>query len=513
MTDVYDVCVVGAGPAGLAASIQLAESGRRVALVESGFDGFSENAQELSDAEVNTPHSHSAMQDAVCRRLGGTSAVWGGRCVPLDAIDFEKRDFITHSGWPIPPADLEPFYPAACEFLGVGPPAFDVASCTGLRTNNVPLSDGFVDANGIRATQLERWSGYPHAWRRHRKEIIKSRSIELIAGFTCVGFSHEALGGSVKEGFLASTSPSVAGLRTVRAKVFVLACGGVESTRLILNSIADPQGLKLSAPNLVGRFYMGHPSGKIADIALDGDAMKTIYGFEKDHGVYVRRRITFEPSVLRDERLLNIAFWLDNPVLADPQHGSGVLSAAYLALASPVLGKWLAPAAIRNKILQATTSDARSHLINCVRDPVRAIAFSSRYAYQRYMAVPRIPGFFTYNRANRYALHFHSEKVPNWNSRIELADAVDRLGRTARTSLENSIREQSVDGYHQLGTLRAGKSPESGVTDGFGRLHGTNNVFVASSAVFPTSGQANPTLTLVAFAYRQSKHIDALLRS
>src|SRR5258708_6656525 len=176
------------------------------------------------DPPVWRPRFSSRRQAAVCRRLGGTSAVWGGRCVPLDAIDFEKRDFITHSGWPIPPADLEPFYPAACEFLGVGPPAFDVASCTGLRTNNVPLSDGFVDANGIRATQLERCSGYPHAWRRHRKEIIKSRSIELIAGFTCVGFSHEALGGSVNEGFRASTSPSVAGLSTVMCKVFVLAC-------------------------------------------------------------------------------------------------------------------------------------------------------------------------------------------------------------------------------------------------------------------------------------------------
>ena len=551
MSEVHDVCVIGAGPAGIAVAIRLSELGHKVALVESGFENFNATAQELSNAELTNAKSHALMTDAVVRILGGTSAVWGGRCVPYDPIDFETRDYVEHSGWPITNADLRPYYISACEFLGVGEPSFNVRNCTALETRDLLFSDTFRSGNSLCGNRLERWSQRPRIWSTYRSRVLRNRRIDLISGFTCIGFLHGVLGNPVSHALLLSTLGGETAPRKLNAQQFVIACGGIESTRLILNSIKNPQGIKVPVRDIIGRFYMGHPSGKIADIELAGDPSKTIFNFEKDGNVYVRRRITFPSSALDRESLLNIAFWLDNPNIADPQHGNGVLSAAYLAIASPLFGRYLAPAAIRNSILKSGVSDTFAHLKNCLVHPFDTVGFCTQFAYRRYIRRPRLPGFFVHNRTNRYALHFHSEQVPNRNNEIALIHDKDKLGlRRVRITLEwspqdldsivrahvrldkllveqgigrlwfrypmdtvsEAIRQQAVDGFHQIGTLRMGNDPRTSATDCNGRIRGTTNVFVASSAVFPTSGQANPTLTLIAFALKQSEYIHRCLK-
>lgn len=547
----YDACVIGAGPAGLTMALELAEHGLTVVLVESGGEGYDEAAQRLSDAEIVTPDSHDVMEDAVRRGLGGTSALWGGRCVPLDPIDFESRDFIDGSGWSLSASELSQYYTRACEILGVGDAAFEVDECRTLVTRGRQLSPMFADTDTIRATQLERWSRSPNIWLAYKDKVWMHPRITVQSGLTCVGFRQTQMDCSVTEALFESTSLAQSESKKIKADVFVVACGGVESTRLILNSICDPLGLKLQSPKLVGRYYMGHPSGKIADIELYGDATKTLYGFENDGGVYVRRRITFRPDTLREEKLLNIAFWLDNAPLSDWRHGSSVLSAAYLALTAPVLGRFLAPAAIRKHIAGKHGVQRMRHVLNCMRSPVRTFLFCIQFLWQRYLVTPRLPGFFTFSDTNRYALHFHAEQSPSWNSFITLSDETDAHGlRRARIELKwsmqdidsiirahsvldqalqsagigrliyryppaelaQAIHEQAVDGFHQLGTLRMSTDSSNGVTDHLGRLFGTQNVFVASSAVFPTSGQANPTLALVALAVRQAEHLSKIFQ-
>lgn len=546
---VYDVCVIGAGPAGIVASLELADAGLSVVLVESGIEGFNSCAQRLSDAVVTTPLSQSVMVDAVRRGLGGTSVLWGGRCVPLDEIDFEQRDFVPDSGWPLKESDILPFYQRACEFLGVVNADFNVNSCAHLANAAQQLSANFKDSDNMSAVNLERWCREPNAWVTHKHTIQTNSRITVLSNFTCVGFFQASLNGAVSEAVVRSTGPDQANLLNIKAKVFVIACGGIESTRLVLNSMDNCLGLKLTSATLVGRYYMGHPSGKIADISLSGDPKKTIYGFERDSDVYVRRRITFSPRILRENSLLNIAFWLDNAPLADWRHGNGVLSAAYLALTLPFISGFLAPAAIRKRMLGSRGIEITHHVWNCLRQPLKTVAFCLKFFYQRYMSKPRVPGFFTFSENNIYALHYHAEQVPNCNSTITLADEVDSHGlRKARIALRWSyqdidsiirshsvldaelqetgagrliyrypvetlreiIHDQAMDGYHQIGTLRMGTDPSTGVTDSFGMIFGTSNCYVASSAVFPTSGQANPTLSIVALAIRQAKHIIAV---
>jgi len=543
---VYDACVVGAGPAGITAAIELAERGLSVVLVESGTEGYNAEAQRLSDAVITTTNSHGIMADAVHRGLGGTSLLWGGRCVPLDAIDFEQREFVAESGWPLTNSDLRPFYQRASEILGVGAANFTVGTSEALITDKQLLSSNFKDSETLCATELERWSREPNIWVSQKSKLQSHPRITILSGLTCIGLRQTKLDASVSEILVQSTGVGQSESACIKAKVFILACGGIECTRLVLNSIREPLGLKLISSEFVGRYYMGHPSGKIADIELSGDPNQTLYGFERDGSVYVKRRITLSPATLRQESILNIAFWLDNAPISDWRHGSGVLSAAYLALTAPFFGGFLAPAAIRKRVAGEKGGGKMRHVWNCLRSPLKTAIFCTRFFYQRYIARPRVPGFFTFSGNNRYALHYHAEQVPNWNSTISLSDEKDIHGlNRVRIALEWSlqdiesiikahevldialqkdgigrliyyypisllqkeIKEQAVDGFHQIGTLRMAADPSKGVTDPYGRLYGTSNCYIASSAIFPTSGQANPTLALVALAIRQAEHI------
>jgi choline dehydrogenase-like flavoprotein len=322
--------------------------------------------------------------------------------------------------------------------------------------------------------------------------------------------------------------------------------------RLLLNgNRRHPQGIGNSNDQL-GRFYMGHISGKIASIKFQTPQQSTISGFVRDaEGVYCRHRLVIGERAQQEHALLNCAFWLDNPPPANAAHRNGILSAAYLALSTPVLRELLAPEAIRQSLVDhPDKTGLGSHLQNVLRDLPAAAGFLAPFLAGRYFRKRRIPGFFLHSRSNEYALHYHGEQAPNPQSRILLDDTSDELGvRRARIDLRfdsqdydsimrshrivdmrlkslgigelhytsdipmDSIKRQARDGFHQIGGARMSRNPQEGVVDANCRLHAVPNLHVASSAVFPTSGQANPTLTIVALAMRLASRLTKALRS
>jgi choline dehydrogenase-like flavoprotein len=89
--------------------------------------------------------------------------------------------------------------------------------------------------------------------------------------------------------------------------------------------------------------------------------------------------------------------------------------------------------------------------------------------------------------------------------RVEPADWLSEPGRRWRT--DPLVSAHAIAGYHHMGTTRMADDPKRGVTDPQGRLHGTDNLYIAGSSLFPTSGWANPTLTIAAFSLRTADHI------
>jgi choline dehydrogenase-like flavoprotein len=536
-----EVVVVGSGPMGIVVGLELADKGHRVLLVESGAVRFDREAQELSRQAGNDPwHVPSSL--AVRRGVGGTSATWGGRCVPFDRIDFEPRAVLPNALWPVEYDEMAPYLGRACEWARCGRPVFSALELPELAGRS--MIQGFPDGD-VLTTSLERWSLPTRFGRVYRERLERSAQLELITGLTCTHIACDPQTGDVDHLVLRSLA---GGQAVARGRRYVLATGGLETTRLLMASNDVHSAGIGNASGHLGRWYMAHVEARVARAHLTTPAESTIYAHERDaEGVYVRRRFTFSPAFQRRKGLPNAAIWFVNPPMGEPGHGSGILSGVYLTLVSPV-GRFMLTDAIR----QAGTKTSvpvrkRDHLRNIVRDLGPATRFALNFSYRRFLKPGRkAPGFFVRSAANVYPLDYHGEHLPNPDSRVLLTSERDALGvRRIRTemrfsdedvaSVERAMRELDAalrdagvghleylfddiaagvreclregSGYHQTGTTRMAASAADGVVDANLAVFGSENLFVASTSTFPTSSQANPTLTGIAFALRLAQHL------
>lgn len=529
---IWDLCVVGTGPVGMALALELDRLGRDVLVLEAGGDEMDAASAAASRAEIVDPQRHASMDIAVVRALGGTSWTWGGRCVPFDPIDWMSREFVGDASWPISEEEIRPYYKRSAEYLLCGSDMF-----------TVPY--GRELTGGLTLDAVERWARNSRIIVEHRGRIAASKHIHLSLKSTVTSLNLSEDGSQVR----CITVVTERGLRKVKARRIVLAMGGVETTRLLLDTQRNWPTHFGGADGPLGRYYMGHISGKIASIRFDDPAGIADLDFKLDGcGAYYRRRFMLRREVQIEHRLLNTAFWPDNPPLYDPTHGSGVLSAVFLALAFPPAGRRLLPEAIRLAHTGPRPYRLGAHVRNAVLGLPRGIRDVYRILNERFLKKPRKPGFIVPNRGGKYALHYHAEQIPQRESRITLSDDTDQFGvrravidlRFSRQDVESviashrvldkALREngigsieywypaeqleekvygQAADGFHQAGTTRMGADPATSVVDGNLRVHGVDNLYVASSSVFVTTGQANSTLLAVALGVRLAQQLAA----
>jgi hypothetical protein len=516
----------------MALALELERLGRDVLVLEAGGAEMSPAAGEASRARIVDPQRHAPMEIAVVRALGGTSWTWGGRCVAFDEVDWMSRDFVPEGTWPISGEEVRPYYKRAAEYLLCGSDAFSVPYRREL-------------SHGLTLDGVERWARNSRVILEHRDRFLRSERIRVSLNTTVTGL--ELNGGGTEVASLLVATPR--GPRKVKARRVVLAMGGVETTRLLLQTQRSWPGHFGGVDGPLGRYYMGHISGKIASIQFDDPTAIRDLDFKLDDcGAYYRRRFMLSADVQIGNRLLNTAFWPDNPPLYDPTHRSGVLSAVFLALAWPPLGRRLLPEAIRLAHTGPKPYRIGEHVRNALLGVPGGMKDVYRIVKDRFIAKPRKPGFLVPNRGGRYALHYHAEQIPQRDSRITLGDETDQFGvpravidfrfsdqdvRSVIDShriLDNTLRAngigsvqywypaielpekvyaQAADGFHQAGTTRMGTDPASSVVDPELRVHGIQNLYVASSSVFSTTGQANSTLLAVALAVRLAERMAA----
>jgi choline dehydrogenase-like flavoprotein len=533
-----EVAIVGAGAMGVALAIRLSGRIGRIVLIEAGGAQFNSNDNlSFFKAERVEDPRHAPTELYRRRMLGGTTSVWGGRCIPFDREDFEPTP--DRPGWPIEFTEVDAYVPDALEFLDAGRSIFSAAAA--LPGHPVPLDRPL---NDLDLGRVERYSKPTDVWRKWRSHITRSSNVTVIQQAACTGVLTNAAGTRVAA--LEVRTPSQRRHKIVSETV-VLACGGLETPRLLLASRSTRSHGLGNERDLVGRFYMTHLVSSAENVgalrfALPGMARAFDFNRTTD-GVYARRMILLSPDARRRERLPNIAFRPSRPPVDNALHRDPVLSAMFLArrlLIPPEYARSLTAKLGRVPTLQIW----QEHGGNVVADIPGLVRFSGNWLARRVLASRKLPSVFLYRKDGRYPLEFNAEQMPNSDSRVMLGADADSLGmprlvvqwRFRDTELDaicrayrvlasavaksglgevqldpelpDSVRGALVpQGGHHIGTVRMSADASTGVVDTNAEVFGTRGLFVAGAAVLPTSGFANPTLTALALAFRLAEHL------
>lgn len=526
-----DVCIVGAGPAGIALALQCETRGLSVCLVDAG--GYKPKRVEpaLTNIDILDEEHHAPLAHAVRQAFGGTSWAWGGGCVPFDPIDFEQREYVPHSGWPISYKEIAGWYGAAAQVLGCGSADF-----------SLPGPDWALD--GIEVNHIERISTQTNLAKLYRRHVETSSNIWACLKTSVVGFELDPTG---TRAVALKTAGNPGFVPRSEATVYVLACGGVRTTHCLLNLQTEwPQHFGgVGGP--LGRYYMGHIVGEIATLIFNNEVDASSFLFNGTVGSSYLRQFRIGDGIQQRLGLLNTHFTLRVPPLEDHRHENGALSLLLLLAMIPSLRENVQSDRFRKAFRDRSTVEWRDHLTNILRKPGSTAAEIFQHIQRKTRSVIKAP-FLSYNRGGRYSLHYHAEQTPNPESRMRLLHSTEQPYSLPRLLIDYRVTKQDAhsviraheildatlrksgighleywheptdrlaavmalasDGYHQVGTTRMGLNANGAIVDRNARIHGLTNVFIASSSVFPTTGRANPTLHIVALAARLAHHLS-----
>jgi choline dehydrogenase-like flavoprotein len=498
-----DVCIIGAGAAGITLAREFINSPFRVVLLESGGMEYEQETQNLYEGQ-SIGQSFKDLTACRLRYFGGTTNIWGGWCLPLDAIDFEPRDDLPNHGWPFPKSHLDPWYRRAQRVCQLGPYDYRPSSW-GITPDKVPppfsgpdfeckiLQENYLRFGPVYASALReapQTTTYLHANAFNLATTENGRQVKELAVKTLSGNEF-----------------------AVRARIYVLATGGIENARLLLASGKEGGAGVGNAHDLVGRFLMVHlvyPGGVIIPVH---PRMTFDFRTHVDHSFLSFIGLTAES--MRRRHLPNIMIhWSYN--------------------FSPV--KEAADAVKRLADLERSGGSWLADLSTVVHNFEGLAEFGTRKVlFGEGVPVEAMP------------VGCASEQQPNPQSRISLGHKVDRLGMRevvvdwqlvpedkngAAETLKLLALEVGRSGFgrlhplvtedgpwpegflgdqHHMGTTRMHRDPKLGVVDENCRVHSVANLYVAGSSVFPSTGASNPTLTIVAIALRLADHVKKQL--
>ncbi len=455
----YDVCIIGAGPAGLTIATELAYTGLHICVLESG----GERRAAFTDALKTAESTHLRIKHNSRERVfGGASTVWGGLSAPLDAIDLESRPW--SSGWPIAHDEMVRYWSAAERYRFPKPSAFDMSAVR----------------SGFAVTQLREklfLAVRPPFNFASLRAVFHRANVDVYLQATVTRLLSEWRAG--KRVITEARCRTAAGKEvTVRAAMFVLAAGGIENPRLLLvSAIGDEH-------DQVGRYFMNHPKGYAGRLLLHKPlAASCPYLPRSQDGRMVYAGLALPESRQRTDQLLN------SYVQLEPD------SALLARYALSIWRRLPAFAAPLFNLLRPRTVRLRWYADMEPRPENRITLGAARDAYGTPLPVVSY-ALGERDEATLEALH------------QTLCMEVTRLhlGRVEGTA-EEVLAAVVDDASHHLGGTRMGSDSRTAVVDADCRVYGTTNCYVAGGSLFPTSGSANPTYTIVALAIRLAEHL------
>lgn len=559
-----EVCIIGAGPAGLTLAQEFLRQDFQVCLLETGGLEPDDEIQSLSSGE--TVGNYTGLEVSRRRQVGGMSNEWtielsetdrGVRFTPLDEIDFEQRDGISYSGWCLERKTLEPYYERAQVAAHIGPFAYDADTWEDAEAPRLPIQGGRVQ------TSMFQFGNRNVFTETYRERVIKSSNIHLYTHGTAVELESNETAQTVKRVRIACLSGKQF---WIAARFFIVSSGAIESARLLLlSNKTQPNGLG-NDHDVVGRFFMDHPficTGEFTPAERQLFNKTSLYDRRVINGTQVMGKLALSSQTLREEQLLNMCsklfprypvyqmeaaravkkmFMSQYMELKQSSQSESVRSLRLLLKALTQGGK--SPQEIGQLLANIGTGFG-----DILKATYRAVVIDSLQ--------PNIPadmarcGWSEWKNKDRKFGYFEVwsliEQSPDPENRVTLSDQIDRLGcrkaklhwnwsdsdaariKRAQEILAEDISRSGLgklklyrrDGdkpfmmsptaHHHMGTTRMHHDPKQGVVDVNCQVHGLSNLFIASSAVFPTGGYANPTLTVLALAIRIADRVKDMM--
>lgn len=522
-----DLCIVGAGPAGISIALALADSHIRVALLERG--GAPGHPRGGDGGAVATSSGDFAVPPRFFARFGGAANEWivrlpwqqrGVRLLPLSPGDFEHRSWVPHSGWPIGWSDVERYYRLAHQRWGLGPFDYDPARWDAPS----PLPFG-LESHGFTAS-MEQF-GRPSYFKRWARERLRRSANVAVYEHAPVG----ALQGGPDRVERAEIDSLARARLSVVARAYVVAGGGFENPRLLLSS-RDGRGYG-NERDVLGRYFMEHlrvGAGTWFPANPTAFDEARVFDIRRVAGQMVMGKIVPTEALQREHQLLHSGtMLLPRPIASAQQDQDGLREALRMSRARDRHGvARVAASAVRGAAYLATVGAELA--LRQRRFPPHVDAGWSGLSRKG-------------SRFGSFWLEQQIEQAPNPQNRIQLTAGHDVFGRPlaaldwrwsdidvqslratqrllsttltagARGRFEPPAESEAFEittpagAFHPMGGTRMHSNPDSGVVDADARVHGVQNLFAAGSSVFTTGGYANPTLTIVALALRLAERL------
>lgn len=479
----YDVCIVGAGVAGITIAIELSKKGKKVALFEGGGKEYSEKSQSIYKAK-NTDSIYYGLRYCRLRYLGGTSNHWTGRKMLLQPIDFKERNLFPLPGWPIKKEELDKYKNKAFSILGLDEDMLDDPEIAELSSSSTMRSVGLdVSVPPLRFGK------------KYYNELQNSKNIDLFLNANLTDIKLNNSFNHVSKLSIKNYKNHTYGFS---GKQCILAMGAIENARLLLNCNTQiPKGIG-NHSDLVGRCFMEH--------------------FWIVMGRYSRnpKNSIWSPEHPIWSKLPQLEFFPTDKFVIDNKIMTSVI--AFQTASSESYGRLKA---IKEKLKEAA----------CISE-ISADLFRD---------------MFDFHCKGDGIITTLCEQSPNLDSRVTLGSEKDSLGlrravvnwnisdidkRTIRTLAKETAKEVArmdigrvrlmdyimsddvelkPDGHcHQMGTTRMSHLPKDGVVDVNSKVFGIDNLFVAGSSIFPTGGGVNPTVSIIQLSLRLAEHLLTL---
>ena len=501
-----DVCIVGAGAAGITLARELAGGSHSVVVLESGGFEFAEEEANLYEGAVSGLPYH--LTGSRLRFFGGSTNHWAGQSRPLDEADFEKRSWVRNSGWPFGRDELMAHYRRAQGICDLGPFRYDAKWWF----DRMPGVDSLIETDDV-GTAIFQIGPATKFGAKFRKVLVDAENVNLVLHANVVNVRTQ--GRRVTGVDVKTLEGNEFG---VDAEVVVLALGGIDNARILLASRdRSPAGVG-NQNDLVGRYFMDHSLISVGRLVLsDAAPVPDLYYFvglpmrradvqdlKNQPPRYLLAQLVLSRRAARTAEVPSFAATLAG--LAPGDDTSGITGADVTALVGDVEGR----TGVTRPVLEMTT------ILGDV-----------------------------YRSTDRFELQVNMEPTPNPDSRVTLTADLDPLGmpridlhwvfdsddydsiargaevlareigRTGmgRLHIRPAPGLNAKYGNHHMGTTRMHDNPKRGVVDRHGEVHGVRNLYMAGSSVFPGGGFSNPTMTIVALALRLAERIDRVLDS